>query len=80
MSVYSAQSEDVLNAVGSTADGLILSYPKIHGNGASSFCNGSGAQGYVEDVEYLPCEFDIRADCVWGLREIEWVGLGVIPT
>lgn len=31
MSVYSAQSDDVLEAVGSTGDGLILSYPKIEG-------------------------------------------------
>jgi ABC-type branched-subunit amino acid transport system substrate-binding protein len=31
MSVYSAQSDDVLQAVGSTGDGLILSYPKIEG-------------------------------------------------
>ena len=31
MSVYSAQSNDVLEAVGSTGDGLILSYPKIEG-------------------------------------------------
>jgi hypothetical protein len=31
MSVYSAQSDDVLEAVGSTAEGLILSYPKIEG-------------------------------------------------
>jgi ABC-type branched-subunit amino acid transport system substrate-binding protein len=31
MSVYSAQSDDVLEAVRSTGDGLILSYPKIEG-------------------------------------------------
>lgn len=32
MSVYSAQSDEVLKAVGSTGNGLILSYPKIEGD------------------------------------------------
>lgn len=31
MSVYSAQSDDVLTAVGKSGEGLILSYPKIEG-------------------------------------------------
>ncbi len=31
MSVYSAQSQDVSDAVGSTGNGLLLSYPKIEG-------------------------------------------------
>jgi hypothetical protein len=32
MSVYSAQSEDVLAAVGKSGEGLIFSYPKIEGD------------------------------------------------
>jgi len=31
LSVYSAQSDDVLTAVGKSGEGLILSYPKIEG-------------------------------------------------
>jgi ABC-type branched-subunit amino acid transport system substrate-binding protein len=60
MSVYSAQSDDVLQAVGAAGDGLILSYPKIEGE-ALHYYPQRAAEVLMYGVGECP---DLSADCL----------------
>ena len=60
MSVYSAQSDDVVKAVGSTGNGLIISYPKIEGDALEHYPQ-LASEVLMYGIGACP---EISADCV----------------